>query len=177
MKTESKRPAARAITDGDTILSTLEVAAPPEAVFRALTTEEIERWWGSAETYRLTAWKADLRVGGRWQVTVRGADGNPVPVGGKFLEIDAPRKLVYTREYDRDHPTMGGAVTTITYHLDAVESGTRVTVRHDGFAGRKEPALEHADGWESVLGWLEAYVRSAPQQKGATKIFLNASRK
>ncbi len=160
MKTESGRRAARAVTDGDTILATLEVAASPEAVFRALTTEEIERWWGSAETYRLTAWKADFRVGGRWQVTARGADGKSVPVGGRFLEIDAPRKLVYTREYDRDHPTMGGAVTTVTYRLDAVESGTRVTVRHDGFAGRRGPADDHADGWESVLGWLEAYVRS-----------------
>ncbi len=159
MKTDSKRRAARAVTDGDTILATLEVAAPPEVVFRALTTEELERWWGSAGTYRLTAWTADFRVGGRWQVTARGADGTSVPVGGRFLEIDAPRKLVYTREYDRDHPTMGGATTTVTYRLEAVGSGTRVTGRHDGFAGRRGPADEHADGWESVLGWLEAYVK------------------
>jgi uncharacterized protein YndB with AHSA1/START domain len=39
---------ARAITDGDIVLATVDVAATPERVFRALTTDEAERWWGRA---------------------------------------------------------------------------------------------------------------------------------
>jgi uncharacterized protein YndB with AHSA1/START domain len=62
---------ARAVTDGDTILATIDVAIPPERVFRALTTDEVERWWGSPDTYRVTDWAADLRVGGRWSLVVR----------------------------------------------------------------------------------------------------------
>jgi hypothetical protein len=32
-------------------------------------------------------------------------------------------------------------------------------VRHEGFAGLREPADQHAEGWERVLGWLDAYMR------------------
>ncbi len=154
MKTASKRRATRAVTDGDTILATSEVAAPPEVVFRALTTEELERWWGSAETYRLTAWTADLRVGGRWQVTVRDASGKLVPVGGKFLEIDAPRKLVQTW-----NPTWeSSAPTRVTYLLSEIPGGTRVTVRHEGFGDHADACLGHTDGWEHVLNCLSGWV-------------------
>jgi hypothetical protein len=40
--------------------------APPERVFRALTTDEVERWWGHPDYYRSTDWKVDLRVQGQW---------------------------------------------------------------------------------------------------------------
>ena len=33
---------ARAVTDGNTILATVDITAPPERVFRALTTIEAE---------------------------------------------------------------------------------------------------------------------------------------
>ncbi len=164
MTTDSRRRPARAVTDGDTILATADVAMPPERVFRALTTDEVERWWGSADTYRMTEWRADLRVGGRWRVAVRRADGNTFPAIGEFLEIDAPRRIVQTRKYEWEHPLLGGRETTVTYRLDPIATGTRVTVRHEGFAGRSAAADEHAEGWERVLGWLDAYMRpdSAP---------------
>lgn len=38
----SDKVEARAVTDGDTILATAEVAMPPERVFRALVTDEVE---------------------------------------------------------------------------------------------------------------------------------------
>jgi hypothetical protein len=39
--------APRAVADGGggTIIATAEMAAAPEQVFRALTSDEIERWW------------------------------------------------------------------------------------------------------------------------------------
>ena len=93
-KSDAPAPAAaRAVTDGDTILATGEVGAAPERVFRALNTNETERWWGAAEVYRQTDWTSDIRVGGRWHVITRTADGNLLPAGGEFLEIDAPRKV------------------------------------------------------------------------------------
>jgi uncharacterized protein YndB with AHSA1/START domain len=159
MTTDSSRRAPRAVTDGDTILATADVAMPPERVFRALTTDEVERWWGSADTYRVTDWTVDLRVGGRWSLVVRRPDGNTFPAGGKFLEIDAPRKIVQTRQYEWDFPVLGRRETTVAYRLDPIAAGTRVTVRHEGFAGLREPAAEHAAGWERFLGWLDAYPR------------------
>lgn len=97
--TASKWSVPRAVADGagGTINATAGVIAPPERVFRALTTNEVERWWGNPDYYRQTGWKADLRVCGQWSVTVVFTDGNTNGGSGEFAEIDAPRKLVMTR--------------------------------------------------------------------------------
>lgn len=152
--------APRVITDGTTILATVDVAASPERVFTALNTRETEAWWGAADVYRQTAWTSDLRVGGRWHVITRTADGNSLPAGGEFIEIDAPRKVVITRSYEFDFPILGRRSTTVTYLCDPIPTGARVTVRHDGFAGLREPADLHAFGWERVLTWLRDYFQS-----------------
>ena len=144
------------LSDG-LILATVEIAAPPERVFHALTSEEIVEWWGSAETYRTTKWSGDLRVGGAWRTDGIGADGKRFSVGGEFVEIDPPRKLVHTWRADWD----GGNVTTVTFRLEPIAGGTRLTLRHEGFAERRESCAGHTEGWERVLGWLHDYVESA----------------
>jgi uncharacterized protein YndB with AHSA1/START domain len=148
--------AARAIADlsAGTILATVEIAAPPERVFRALTSDDITRWWGSDDTYRTTRYTADLRVGGAWRSEGRGADGHEFAVGGEFVAIDPPRALVHTWIAPWD----GGNTTTITYRLEPIEGGTRLTLRHEGFADRRESCAGHANGWERVLGWLDAFL-------------------
>jgi uncharacterized protein YndB with AHSA1/START domain len=153
------RGAPRAVADVSEglILASVEIAVPPERVFRALASEELARWWGSADTYRVTKWTGDVRVGGAWRSEGVGADGKPFSVEGEFLEVDPPRKLVHTWRADWD----GGALTTITYRLQPSATGTRLTLRHDGFAGRPESCEGHSQGWERVLEWLAAHFRGA----------------
>jgi uncharacterized protein YndB with AHSA1/START domain len=151
---------SQALTDGETILAAVEIAASPERIFRALTTDEVEKWWIAPGVYRIVNWKADLRVGGRWSLGVQLPDGTVLPARGTFLEIDAPHRLVQTRTYDFDHPTLGRRDTTVTCRLQPGASGTRVSVRHDGFAGTLA-AEEHAVGWERFLSLLAAYLKSA----------------
>lgn len=148
---------ARSVADLTTgvILASVEIAAPPERVFRALTDpEELIRWWGSPDTYRTEEWTADLRVGGHWRARGHGADGRPFSVEGEFLQIDPPRQLVQTWAPDWE----GGFVTTITYRLEPIVGGTRLTLRHEGFGEHREACRSHGLGWERVLGWLGAYV-------------------
>jgi uncharacterized protein YndB with AHSA1/START domain len=153
----SKSSQSRSIADvaEGTILARIEIAASPERVFRALTTEELTKWWGSAEMYRTTAFEIDLRPGGMWRSEGVGADGTPFHVGGKVIEVDPPRKLVQTWEPSWDGE---GPPTTISYFLDATEIGTCITVRHTGFGARMESCESHARGWERVLEWLASYV-------------------
>ncbi|TGQ29080.1 MULTISPECIES: SRPBCC domain-containing protein [unclassified Mesorhizobium] len=151
-------PTMHAMTNGETVLASADINSPPERVFSALVTDEVERWWGSADIYRMTGWSADLRVGGRWSVIVRTADGRRLPAGGEFLEIEAPRRIVQTRKYEWDHPTLGRRETKVAYLLEPIATGTRVTICHGGFAGLVEAAAEHAEGWGRVLGWLQVYV-------------------
>jgi len=150
----------RAMTDGVTIMANADIAMAPTHAFQALNTSEVERWWGSADTYRMTQWQSDIRVGGRWHVVVLTVDGNAFLAGGEFLEIDAPNKIVKTRKYEWDHPTLGSSETRVTYLFEQSAIGTRLTVRHDGFAGRQSAAQEHAEGWERVLSWLSVYARA-----------------
>ena len=159
-----ERVPPRAVTDGETVLATADIAMTPERVFRALNTDEVESWWGSDDTYHMTKWAADLRVGGRWSVVPRTADGSTTPAGGQFLEIEEPRKIVLTRKYDWDFPVLGRRETTVTYLLDPIEMGTRVTIRQDGFNGLEVPARLHAEGWERVLGWLDSYANELAEK-------------
>jgi len=147
----------RAVTDGQTVLASVDISAEQEPLFRALTTRETEQWWGDPTTYRVTNWKSDLRVGGAWSLVVVTPDGSPFPSHGEYVEIDAPARIVLTRYYDFDYPELGRRETIVTYRLDSISTGTRVTVRHDGFDGLLIAANHHADGWVSFLEYLRAY--------------------
>ncbi|HEY4200063.1 MAG TPA: SRPBCC domain-containing protein [Devosiaceae bacterium] len=140
------------LTEG-TILASVDIAVPPERVFRAITDgTEIIRWWGSAETYRTTKWDSNLQVGGEWRAEGLAADGVPFTVGGKFLEIEPPHRLVHTWAPLWD----GGNETVVTYTLATTPTGTHLTLSHTGFKGRPESCQGHSSGWAMVLGWLAA---------------------
>ena len=156
MSEELKRSAARAVADlsAGLLLASVEIRATPERVFKAIASEEIAKWWGSKETYRVTKWTGELKVGGSFRSEGIGSDGKTFVVSGEFLEIDAPKKLVHTWRYD-----WGDSKTTITYRLEAIDGGTRLTIRHEGFRDAKDCA-EHATGWERVFTWLQKYLEA-----------------
>jgi len=147
----------QAMANSETAMASAEIPAAPDQVFAALVSDKVELWWGSTDTYRMTGWSADLRVGGRWRIIVETADGRRLPAGGAFREIERPHRIVQTRGYDWDHPTLGRKETTVAYLLEPTARGTRLTVCHGGFAGLADAAAEHADGWARVLGWLQGY--------------------
>ncbi len=151
------RSAARAVADvtAGTVVATVEIEAPPERVFTALTTPEVAQWWGSPETYRVERWAMDLRPGGAWRSEGRSADGKEFSVSGTVLEVVRPRLLVHSWTYDWD----GGGTTTVRYEIEPVgTTASRVTVKHTGFGANVAACEGHASGWERVLGWLAAHV-------------------
>jgi uncharacterized protein YndB with AHSA1/START domain len=155
-----KYSTARALADvaQGMLLATIDIAVPPERVFRAITSEELVLWWGSPELYRVTKWTGEVRVGGTWRSEGADKDGKPFAVHGEFLEVEPPHKLVQTWKYDWD--TTNG-VTTITWRLTPIAGGTRVVIRHEGFGEAHEACAGHADGWERVLTWLSRHVGEA----------------
>jgi uncharacterized protein YndB with AHSA1/START domain len=158
--TASKWQAPKAVVDADAgiIIATAEISASPEQIFKAFTTDEVERWWGHPDYYRWTNWKADLKVGGQWSVKVALADGGTNGGGGEFAELDEPHKIVMTRRFD-EHPLLGKRETTITYRMNPTENGTFLTLHDEGFIGKSEAAFGNAEHWERVLGWLETYFK------------------
>lgn len=143
------------VTEG-VIHAVVEIAAPPERVFEALTTPaQLAAWWGSATMYRTHDWKCDVRPGGEWSCIATTADGvTKSTVSGRYVEIDPPRRLEYTWNPSWDT----GPETVIRYELEAIATGTRVKVVHRGFGDRVESCRGHEAGWNNVCGWLRDFL-------------------
>lgn len=154
--------------DQDTVELEIFVAAPPERVFQAITDpKQMPRWWGQQGQYRISEFQADLRPGGKWASIGVGPDGNPFRVEGEYLEVDPPRLLVHTwiKSWSNS-PT-----TIVRWELEPRDvhglqqrgpqrmgSGTLVKLRHQGFAGYPQEAINHGEGWKRVLGWMQVFL-------------------
>jgi len=142
------------MTQGDVLAGIvreqIEIAAPPEKVFRALTDPaRLAKWWGAPDKYLTQNWQVDLRVGGRWSGDVT-EGGRVTGTGhGEILELDPPRLLVWSWNTSWDE----SSGSTIRYELTPTATGTRVEVTHSGFA-RPEISENYRRGWPTVLKWL-----------------------
>src|SRR5262249_19223832 len=129
-----KNRSARAVADlaEGHVLASVEVAATPERVFRALASHEVVSWWVRPGGFDTREWTGDVRVGGHWSASGVG-NGRAYGLEGEFLEVAPPHKLVHTWRA----AGVPGAPTTVSYALEPIEGGTRVTLRHTGFASRE----------------------------------------
>jgi uncharacterized protein YndB with AHSA1/START domain len=155
------RNQARAVADvqNGLVLASVEIAASPERVFKALTTaDDVLRWWGGEDAYRTTEWEGDLQPGGKWRARGKAQDGSMFQIQGEYFEVDPPHKLILTWRPEWDAPNE----TLVTYILEPSEIGTLLTLRHEGFGERTVVCRNHADGWALALGWLDGYLRPAP---------------
>src|SRR5262249_42176501 len=167
-------PIARSVADvtAGVIHASVEIAAPPERVFRALTDgNDVVRWWGSPDTYRLTEFTADVRVGGSCRSRGVAVDGKAFEVTGEFLKVDPPRLLVQTWNPD----WVPGLKTTLTYRLDPISGGTRLTLRHEGFGEHAAAFKGHPRGWERLLVFLNGYLATS-RRPGFVSRYLNPFR-
>lgn len=134
---------------------TLEIrrtlAAPRERVFDAWTrAEELRKWFAPGPLTTAVA-ESDLRVGGRYRITMRGPDGKEHTVVGVYRTIDPPKRLVYSWRWE-DKPSAGESTVTVEFN-DRGRS-TEVVLRHEGLPNEKEIA-DHQHGWEGCLEKLE----------------------
>ena len=154
---------ARAVADlaDGLILASAEIAAPPERVFQALASKEICKWWVRPGVFDTREWTGDVRAGGRWRASGV-ARGNPYALEGAFLEVDPPRKLVHTWSL----VGAPGAPSTVSYVLEPIDGGTRVTLRHSGLVVRGVCA-NTCIGWETSFERLvEILAGELPPSRG-----------
>lgn len=77
-----------------TFQTSREIAAPPEAVFAAISNPvRLARWWGPAG-FTNTFQRCEFTPGGAWSFIMHGPNGANYPNESRFAEIDAPRKVV-----------------------------------------------------------------------------------
>ena len=150
---------ARAVSDlvDGSVVASVEIARAPERIFQALASREIIDWWVNPGVFDTREWSGDVRVGGAWSASGM-ARGAPYTLVGEFLEVDPPRKLVQTWQMKG----MPGAPSTLTYLLEPIAGGTRLTVRHAGIAAPDQRNNMSA-GWRTSCDRLSEIL---PNRKG-----------
>jgi uncharacterized protein YndB with AHSA1/START domain len=124
------------------------VRAAPERVFEAWTTPAmLQSWYGLDDSWTTPAAEVDLRVGGRYRITLQpSGPGSAFDEAGEYLVVDPPRRLVYTCG-DR----------TVAVDFVAHDDGTEVVVVESGYetAAARD---RHAGGWPRFLDRLGGLV-------------------
>src|ERR1700720_4476692 len=123
-------------TDTTRVEREIVIAARPETVWKLLVDpREMPRWMGQAATI-------DLRCGGRYRI--EGIPGHAA--SGELLEIDPPRRLVYTWGWEGSSSVPPGS-TTVIFELLPRGNGTLLRLSHRDLPSA-EDAASHAHGWD-----------------------------
>jgi uncharacterized protein YndB with AHSA1/START domain len=163
--------------DHDTILAEIFIAAPPERVFQALSDPaQLSQWWGERGLYRVTGGGADVRVGGQWTSEGVSNDGTTFRVEGEYLEVDPPRRLVYTwiASYQKQLKTADywdlEPQSVHALHPSGPKkagTGTLLKLRHQGFASAPPAAARPWRRPEACLRLAPGLRRARPNRRDA----------
>ena len=134
---------------------TITIKAPPERVYRALTTaSEIAVWFQ-------TVVEGEIAAGNEVWMTCSGQRFRV-----EFVEMTPPTRFAWRWHPGAVDPAVDysqEARTTVTFTLEPAEGGTLLHVSETGFdevrlARRAAVYEDNSNGWTEVLGWLHEYV-------------------
>jgi uncharacterized protein YndB with AHSA1/START domain len=141
----------------------ITIKAPPDRVWRALTNaDELSEWFHVSIEGKITAgaevWMTSTHVGyegQRFQVLI--------------AEMSAPHRLVWKWHPGAVEPNVDYSSeprTTVTFTLEPVAEGTRLSVSETGFdaialARRAKVYQDNTQGWTEVVEWIKRHVEAA----------------
>lgn len=125
-------------------------AASPERVFDAWLDPKIaRRFLFATPTGEMIVCQIDARVGGRFDLTERRPEMGDVKHAGEYLEIDRPRRLVFTFGVPQFDPAM----TRVEIDIVPAGTGCDLTLTHSDVG--EDWAKGTTDGWTKILASLE----------------------
>ncbi len=135
------------------VVVTHRYAASPERVFDAfLDVQTARRFLFATTTGEMITAEIEPRVGGGFTFTERRPDMGDVRHVGEYLEIDRPRRLVFTFGV----PQFDARMTIVTIEIRPEGSGCELTLTNDGVP--PDYAKRNHEGWSRILaGLLPAY--------------------
>jgi uncharacterized protein YndB with AHSA1/START domain len=142
---------------------TIEIQAPPERVWRALTDAEELSTWFQVKIEGQIAPGSDV-----WMTSVHPQHaGQRWPV--RIVELTPPRRVVWQwhpGEVDPAADYSREPRTTVTFTLEPSGHGTRLMVAETGFdkislARRAKAYADNSQGWTEVIVWLQKHVEAS----------------
>jgi uncharacterized protein YndB with AHSA1/START domain len=135
-------------SDSPPVTVSVRIAAPPDVVFPYFTDPALAVKWIADAAY------LDARPGGTFSVNVRGN-----PALGEFVEVDPPRRVVFTWGIEGSGDLPPGS-STVEVVLLPDGDDTVVTLTHRDLP-TEEYRRSHQSGWAEFLGILGEVASSA----------------
>jgi uncharacterized protein YndB with AHSA1/START domain len=141
---------------------TIEVNAPPDRVWRVLTTAKDLAAWFEMKVEGEIAPGAEV-----WMTTT-----NPAYAGQRFVvrvtEMTPPRRFAWQWHPGAIDPAVDYSKepwTTVTFTLEPSAGGTRLSVAETGFndvslARRAKVFTDNSQGWTEVIVWIQKYAEA-----------------
>ena len=131
--------------------------APRDLVWRVWTEpQHLAHWWGPKGS-TLPDWKADLRPGGSYRFTMRGADGAEHRNQGLYREVVPPERLVMEGRWIDEAGRAISPVMRTVLTLEEQNGKTKLTLRGTGFES-VSARDSHRGGWSGSFDRLDDYL-------------------
>jgi len=148
------------VSDLTRIDRAIDIKVPPERVWRSLTDpKELSAW------FQVTV-EGEIAPGKEaWMTSTHpGCEGHRFLV--RFVEMTPPRRFVWQWHpgaVDASVDYSKEAHTTVTFTLEPIPAGTRLSVAETGFdevslERRAKVYEDNSQGWSEVLVWIQKYV-------------------
>ncbi len=142
--------------DDATLVVRRVLNATPELAFKAWTSaEHIQQWMRPEPGMEVPFASMDLQVGGKFRIQMKKPDGEFFTAVGVFKEVNAPTRLVYTWDWEKDGSgeefgEVEGKPSLVT--VEFIERGERTefVLLHTRFA-TVESRDGHAQGWDKLV--------------------------
>ena len=126
------------------------IRAPRQRVFDAWTKADQIRAFHAPGPMTVSHIDVDLRVGGAFSLHMRRPDGAENRAFGVYTEIDPPKKVAYTWNWE-GMPGLDETLITVDF-LDLGDA-TEVVLHHSGLPS-EEQCARHTEGWSGILDKL-----------------------
>ncbi|WP_425989879.1 SRPBCC family protein [Brevundimonas sp. TWP2-3-2] len=140
------------------------IDASPEKVFRAYTDPAILAQWFAPKPWKIVDPIIEARVGGRFNFTMHGPDGEVFPNSGVFLEVVPNRRIITTDAFTSGWKPAGQPFMVARVDMEPTGDGktkyTAVASHWNEDAMKQHEQMGFHEGWGTVADQLAEIVNT-----------------
>ena len=114
------------------------------------------KWWGPIG-WRVVRCEVDLKPDGRWHTWLLTGRNEERSIGGRYVDVVPPERLVFTWEFPASGADGAPQVTVVKVTFLEDGDGTMLQIEHRKLSN--DQAVDMDVGWNSTLDSLQRYVQ------------------